>query len=137
MTNLVEKYGWNSDASPQSCGYLAPAVLKQIKALGVSSVLDLGSGNGVLCDFLAKAGFSMVGVEYDQEGVNVAKERYPSIPFYCLGVQDEPETVVAEQGHFDAVVSTEVIEHLFSPHLLPKFAKKVIRPGGYLIVTTP
>ena len=38
---------------------------------------------------------------------------------------------------FDAVVSTEVIEHLFSPHLLPLSARPMLREGGYLIVSTP
>ena len=41
------------------------------------------------------------------------------------------------EGHFDAVVSTEVIEHLYSPHLLPRFAWHCLKPGGLLIVSTP
>jgi 2-polyprenyl-6-hydroxyphenyl methylase/3-demethylubiquinone-9 3-methyltransferase len=35
------------------------------------------------------------------------------------------------------VVSTEVIEHLFSPHHLPIFAFKVLANGGWLVVSTP
>ena len=35
------------------------------------------------------------------------------------------------------MVSTEVIEHLFSPHLLPVFARGMLAPGGVLILTTP
>ena len=57
--------------------------------------------------------------------------------FYNLGVQDDPDVVVAAEGLFDAVVSTEVIEHLFSPHLLPQFARALLRENGKLIVTTP
>lgn len=38
---------------------------------------------------------------------------------------------------FDAVVSTEVIEHLFAPHLLPMYARDCLREGGYLILSTP
>ena len=41
------------------------------------------------------------------------------------------------ESRFDAVVSTEVIEHLFSPHLLPLFAAGTLDKGGYLILTTP
>jgi 2-polyprenyl-3-methyl-5-hydroxy-6-metoxy-1,4-benzoquinol methylase len=40
-------------------------------------------------------------------------------------------------GRLDAVVSTEVIEHLFSPHLLPIYAFKVLNSKGYIILTTP
>lgn len=35
------------------------------------------------------------------------------------------------------MVSTEVIEHLFSPHLLPRFAAGVLKPGGWLVISTP
>ena len=38
---------------------------------------------------------------------------------------------------FEAVVSTEVIEHLFRPRLLPTFARALLGPGGYLLVSTP
>jgi 2-polyprenyl-6-hydroxyphenyl methylase/3-demethylubiquinone-9 3-methyltransferase len=40
-------------------------------------------------------------------------------------------------GGFDAAVSTEVIEHLYAPHLLPRFAHALVRPGGHLVLTTP
>jgi len=55
--------------------------------------------------------------------------------FKQVGVYDPPQLL--EESAFDAVVSTEVIEHLFSPAALPVFAKAVLKPGGYLIVTTP
>lgn len=55
--------------------------------------------------------------------------------FRRVGVYDSPQ-LLSDAG-FDAVVSTEVIEHLFSPAALPQFAKAVLKPGGHLIVTTP
>jgi len=38
---------------------------------------------------------------------------------------------------FDAVVSTEVIEHLFAPHLLLQFAAGTLKSGGYIVISTP
>jgi SAM-dependent methyltransferase len=43
---------------------------------------------------------------------------------------------LGESG-FDVVISTEVIEHLFLQAARPRFAASVLKPGGYLIVTTP
>jgi len=135
--NVVEDYGWSTGDGPQSCGYIAPCVLEILKTLQVSRVMDLGAGNGVLCAGLAKAGYEVVGVEYDRQGAHLAKQTYPGIPFYNFGVQDDPSELLAHERRFDAVVSTEVVEHLFSPHLLPAYAAQCLNEGGYLIVSTP
>ena len=76
-------------------------------------------------------------MEPDADGVRFAKEQLPSTPLYQLGVDSDPALITEQEGLFDAVVSTEVIEHLYSPHLLPRFAWHCLRPGGLLIVTTP
>lgn len=135
--NVVDNYGWSSVDGPNSCGYITPKILSVLKELGVKRVLDLGSGNGKFCSELYRAGYEAVGVEYDKEGVNIARSNYPDVHFYNYGVQDDPADLLAQERSFDAVVSTEVIEHLFSPHLLPVYAKAVLRDGGYLIVSTP
>lgn len=138
MTNVVETYGWESVAGPESCGYIAPEVLRILKSLGVKRVCDLGSGNGVLVAAVRQAGYYASGVEYDKEGVALSQKNYPGINFYNLGVQDDPAQMLASEGQpFDAVVSTEVIEHLFSPHLLPIFARQLVPKGGYLVISTP
>lgn len=138
MTNIVESYGWQSASGPQSCGYIAPEVLNILNSLKVNRVCDLGSGNGALALATRRAGYYVAGVEYDKEGVSLSKKNYPEINFYNLGVQDDPEPILISEGSlFDAVVSTEVVEHLFSPHMLPMFARKLVPTGGYLIVSTP
>lgn len=135
--NVVEDYGWSSAECLHSCGYIAPHLLGILKQLGVRRVLDLGAGNGALCARLASAGYQVVGVEYDKRGVEVARSSHPAIPIYNFGVQDNPAELLAHEQEFDAVVSTEVVEHLFSPHLLPIYARGVLKPGGHLVVTTP
>jgi 2-polyprenyl-3-methyl-5-hydroxy-6-metoxy-1,4-benzoquinol methylase len=135
--NVVDNYGWTTDRGPQSCGYIAPEVLRVLKKLGARRVLDLGAGNGVLCGHLVAQGHQAVGVEYDKQGVDLARASYPHIAFYNFGVQDDPMLLLEKEAAFDAVVSTEVIEHLFSPHLLPLYASGVLKPGGYLVLTTP
>lgn len=135
--NVVQDYGWNTAEGPNSCNYITPRIMEVLKQLKVRRVLDLGSGNGALCGQLAANGYDVVGVEYDLGGVMVAKKSNPTIPFYNFGVQDDPAGLMKNESRFDAVVSTEVIEHLFSPHLLPLFAAGTLDKGGYLILTTP
>lgn len=133
----TENYGWSGTTGPHSCDYIAPQVLSLLKKLGCKRVLDIGAGNGALCHLINSSGITTVGVEYDHAGVAIARQAYPNIPFYQLGVQDDPEPLLDAEGQFDAVVSTEVIEHLFSPHLLPQFAAKVLDKDGLLIISTP
>ena len=57
--------------------------------------------------------------------------------FFEIGVEDDPCEITSTEGLFDAVVSTEVIEHLYSPHLLPAFSLKCLKPGGILILSSP
>ena len=131
-------YGWTSGTAPHSCHYIAPIVLARITKLGVIRVLDVGCGNGAFCRILKDAGFDVTGVEYDEAGVRIATQEHPDIRFFCCGVQDDPADLLAQSGgRFDAVVSTEVVEHLFTPQMLPQFARRVLKPGGWLLVSTP
>ena len=135
--NVVDSYGWGGSDGPESCGYITPKVVELLVKLKAGRVLDLGSGNGALCRELARFGFEVAGVEYDAEGVRIARQASPTLRFYNYGVQDDPALVLATEAKFDAVVSTEVIEHLFSPHLLPQYASGLLKPGGFLVLTTP
>ena len=137
MGNAVTEYGWEA-SNPQSCGYIAPAVLRILDSLKVKRVCDLGSGNGILVGLLKNSGYDAAGVEYDKKGVEISQKNYPNSNFYNFSVDDDPALVLDAEGQaFDAVVSTEVIEHLFAPHSLPRFAKKILKKNGYLIVSTP
>jgi len=137
--NLVNNYGWSSSTQPNSCNYITPEIQRILARLQPGRVLDIGCGNGSLCsEIKAKLGVSVVGMEYDQEGVDIAKASYPEIKFYRFGVQDDPRHLLEmERNQFDVVISTEVIEHLFSPQLLPRYAHGVLKAGGRLILTTP
>ncbi len=138
MTNLVESYGWDTVVGPESCGYITPVVLKILESLKAKRVVDIGSGNGSLVANMRQVGYYAVGVEYDKSGVALSLKNYPEINFYNLGVQDDPTPLLETEGQpFDAVVSTEVVEHLFSPHLLPLFAHRLMVEGGHLVISTP
>lgn len=138
MTIVVESYGWDTATGPDSCSYIAPNVLRILKSLGVNRVCDVGSGNGALAAMMRQAGYYAAGVDYDKEGVALAQKNYPGVNFYALGFHDDPALLLSSEGQlFDAVVSTEVVEHLFSPHSLPIFARRLIPSGGFLVISTP
>jgi 2-polyprenyl-3-methyl-5-hydroxy-6-metoxy-1,4-benzoquinol methylase len=136
--NQTERYGWATADAPCSCPYLVPRIMSICKELSPARVCDVGCGNGALAGSLHVAGYHVVGIEADADGIAIARSTYPSISFHRMAIEDDPASILLSEGDlFDLVVSTEVVEHLFSPHLLPIFAGKLLRPGGYLVVTTP
>jgi len=129
-------YGWTSEA-PHSCSYLAPKIIELLRGLPVDRVLDLGCGNGSLCAAMQASGWQAVGVEPDQDGLVIARASHTSVAFHAFGVHSDPAELLALEPPFDAVVSTEVVEHLFAPRQLPAYAAAVLKPGGLLIISTP
>ena len=135
-SSVPRAYGWTSSVS-HSCDYLAPEVIELLRTLAVERVLDLGCGNGALCGALHTEGWQAVGVEPDEAGVAIARTLYPAVSFHPFGVHSDPANLLAIEDPFDVVVSTEVVEHLFAPRQLPAYAAAVLKPSGWLIVSTP
>jgi 2-polyprenyl-3-methyl-5-hydroxy-6-metoxy-1,4-benzoquinol methylase len=140
MTNNdVKSYGWEDDTGCDSASYITPKILSIIKAEKASAVLDLGAGNGAMCGRIRQElKIDVTGVEFDTNGFSIAKKAHPLVKFYNYGVQDDPNLILSDREDlFDVVVSTEVIEHLYSPHLLPQYALPLLSRGGALVLSTP
>jgi hypothetical protein len=60
--NHVEDYGWNSAQRGGHTQYTTPKFIELLKRHKVKRLLDLGCGNGSLCQDLAHAGFEALGI---------------------------------------------------------------------------
>ncbi|NEO94117.1 MAG: class I SAM-dependent methyltransferase [Moorea sp. SIO3G5] len=98
-------------------------------------ILDIGCGNGSFTNFIAKNGYEVVGVEESESGIKLASDNFPDCQFIQGSIYNLPYTELSDK--FDIVISLEVIEHLFYPKELVRAAKKVLKPHGRLIITTP
>jgi len=128
------EYAFRSAAPAYDHRYLSNPIIEICRKLGVKKMLDLGCGNGAMTKAFFDAGFHIIGCDKSESGIAFARQAYPEIAFHCIGTEDEPDELGTG---FDAVVSAEVIEHLFTPRSLPRFAAKLLRPGGNLVLTTP
>ena len=136
MNAIVDDYGWK-DATPKcSAVYLIDPIIAELNRLGARKVLDLGCGNGAMCKLLSDAGFEVTGCDADTNGIEIATKQFPTISFFQASVYDDP-TKILPSKEFDAVISTEVVEHLFEPRALPSFASQVLKRNGSLIISTP
>lgn len=97
-------------------------------------VLDIGCGLGTIIPFLGGQQ-QYVGIEISQEFVAYLSPRFPQQRFYNCNVDEEPLELGDER--FDTVLLVAVIEHLAHPEKVLAEIRKVLRPGGSLIITTP
>lgn len=129
-------YGWIDGGAP-SCGYIAPKIIEIIKNSEARRIVDVGCGNGALVGQLTELGYIAVGIENDPIGRSLADKAYTGCHFYDFSVHSDPAELLATEPLFDTVISTEVIEHLFSPHQLIQYAHAILVPDGELILSTP
>lgn len=104
-------------------------------------VLDLGCGDGALTYLLAKKGADVVGIDNDELGIKFAHENLASRNKhgklkYQFILASGYELPVASDT-FDFVVNSEVIEHVQEPASMLTESKRVLKPGGKFILTTP
>lgn len=133
--HIVSDYGWDSGEPKCSQSYLSKPIVKALRVLEAKRVLDLGCGNGAISHYLQSQGFNILGCDADLGGIEMAQRGGSGAEFRLASVYDSPDALGATG--FDAVISTEVIEHLFLPAALPRFARSVLKPGGHLVLTTP
>ncbi|HEX8206181.1 MAG TPA: methyltransferase domain-containing protein [Solirubrobacteraceae bacterium] len=98
-----------------------------------ASVLDLGCGaaNGYAPQVAERAS-AYVGVDVSERAVALARER----GLDARVVEDAARLPFADAS-FDVVVCVEVLEHLFRPDHAAAEARRVLRPGGRLVASTP
>ncbi|CAN5210310.1 hypothetical protein BH09PSE1_BH09PSE1_07460 [soil metagenome] len=99
-------------------------------------VLDIASGEGYGSAMLAESAASVDGVDIDATAVASANARYrrpDRLRFHVGSVENIP----FEEDTFDVVVSFETIEHIEDPQALLKEVKRVLKPGGFAIISTP
>jgi 2-polyprenyl-3-methyl-5-hydroxy-6-metoxy-1,4-benzoquinol methylase len=112
-------------------------MVRVLRRAGAKRVLDAGCGDGNFTASLAEAGFEMFAIDLSEGGISRAQARYPNITFCNSSVYDNPLEKFHAAAPFDAIVSIEVIEHLYSPMTFMKQARAALKPGGLLILTTP
>jgi SAM-dependent methyltransferase len=97
-------------------------------------VLDLGCGAGTLTAALAQAGAQPIGVDVAQRALDRAGAAHPELDLRLAPI-DGPLPLA--DGEVAAVWASEVIEHVAdTAHWLSE-VRRVLVPGGTLLLTTP
>lgn len=98
------------------------------------SVLDVGCGEGTFTALLAEAGAAPVGVEIAERALERARARHPDLDFR-LAPAGGPLPLC--DASFDAVWASEVLAHVGDTANFLSELRRVLRPRGQLLITTP
>uniref|UniRef100_UPI0016606D9F class I SAM-dependent methyltransferase n=1 Tax=Stenotrophomonas maltophilia TaxID=40324 RepID=UPI0016606D9F len=99
-------------------------------------VLDVASGEGYGSAMLASRARSVRGVDISPEAVDHATERYAALS--NLGyVQGSAAAIPLPDDCVDVVVSFETIEHLMEQKEMMAEVRRVLRPDGVLVMSSP
>jgi 2-polyprenyl-3-methyl-5-hydroxy-6-metoxy-1,4-benzoquinol methylase len=98
-------------------------------------LLDVGCGPGEFLKEAQKIGFEPWGVDIAPRNVEAARNTYGLNNVYLGDLPD----IVREHGaeRFDVVTFFEIVEHLADPKAFIAMAKKLLKPGGYIVITVP
>lgn len=99
-----------------------------------AKVLDIGCGNGNIARGIGSLGYHVTGIDFSENAVRYAKSKnmLPNVDFKVCSAEQ-----VTDGDQFDAVICSEVLEHLHNPGGLMNTIAKILRPGAILIATVP
>ncbi|HWJ24908.1 MAG TPA: methyltransferase domain-containing protein, partial [Flavisolibacter sp.] len=98
-------------------------------------VLDVGCGNGIISRGLGREGFNVYGIDVSERAVEKARSLtdLPNVKFDVISA----EQLVADGKRYNAVICSEVLEHLDHPEKLLNTLYQSLADDGVLIVTVP
>lgn len=119
---------------------LANQRIETIKPLSGFKILDVGCGAGLLTEPLARLGAEVTGIDPLDNNIEIAMRHFNllenfdnTINYHCTTVEDYSKDNV---GVFDAVVASEVLEHVSDVELVVDNCLKCLKNNGKLFITT-
>lgn len=99
------------------------------------TVLDIASGSGYGTRLLAEKAKMVYGVDVNETAINYAKKHYGAHNIqYKVG---DGESIPLNDNSVDVIVTLETIEHIENYKQFIKELKRILKPDGLLIISTP
>ena len=136
--SVIDYYSqyWTAEGFNPSGGRSSPYLESALKASfpkPPGKVLDVGCGDSMTSGpTIRAAGLDYQGIDISPTAIALATKNG-----YSATVVDDIATLPYADATFDAVVCIEVIEHLFDPLTAVKEIRRVLKPVGRFVVSTP
>jgi methionine biosynthesis protein MetW len=104
-----------------------------LKLIGKNKkVLDIGCYDGFITEKIKNYGNEVTGIELSKEGAKICRSR----GIECVE-QDLESKFPFEDNSFDVVFGGEIIEHIFDTDKLLQEIKRILKPNGHIVLSTP
>jgi ubiquinone/menaquinone biosynthesis C-methylase UbiE len=112
------------------------AMVKELLTLSVrgknfEKVLDIGCGTGALLDQLQTCSEELLGVDISQEALS-----YCSLRGHKNLLLSDASHTALPSAYFDVITAVGIIEHLEDDHAFLVEMKRLLKPGGVMILLT-
>src|SRR5690606_22381498 len=116
--------------------YLAVLAEAWGERLDGQRIADLGCGGGLLAIPLAERGAEVVGIDRSLPSLAVARRAAERRGLACRFTAGDIADAPLAGASCDAVVLSDVLEHVADPAAVIAECRRLLRPGGRLFVTT-
>ncbi len=104
---------------------------KRCEGVNGKKFLDIGCATGYMLDVAREKGCEVYGVELSTWACTQAVKRHKNVFNKSL------EECSFARNFFDFISMTDVLEHIDSPHIFFEELNRIIKRGGYVLITTP
>jgi 2-polyprenyl-6-hydroxyphenyl methylase / 3-demethylubiquinone-9 3-methyltransferase len=99
-------------------------------------VLDVGCGGGFTCEFLAKRGAKVTGVDLSEKSIQAARKHAKESGLKIEYLQGKGEKLPVDSGQFDLVVCVDVLEHVEDLGKVLSEINRALKSGGTFLFDT-
>jgi 2-polyprenyl-6-hydroxyphenyl methylase/3-demethylubiquinone-9 3-methyltransferase len=97
---------------------------------------DIGCGGGILSEPLARLGARVSGIDPVEQSICAARTHAQNLGLSISYRAGTAEDLARESSVFDAVIASEVVEHVADVDAFLKTCRTLLRPGGLFILST-
>ena len=100
------------------------------------NVLDIGCGGGFTCEFIAKKGATVSGIDLSTVSIKTAKLHAKESDLTIDYRSGTAENLPYQDDRFDVITCVDVLEHVEDVAKVIAEVKRVLKPGGVFLFDT-